>query len=153
MSASYIAAALKENGQGGRLATLEGSPYRQKVARQVHQNLGLDNVQYVLGNFINTLDGALQELGIADLVFIDGHHQLEPTLRYFSTILPLSAGDAVFVFDDIRWSQGMQVAWSRLQANENLGLLIDLGRVGIAVRRQSSVPERFVLPPIAISLS
>jgi predicted O-methyltransferase YrrM len=144
ISSAYIGAGLKANGQGGRIATLDASPYRQRLAREMHRNLGIDNTSYIQGLFTDTLDQTLATPGPVDLAFIDGHHQYQPTLDYFEKIYTSSAPGAVFVFDDIRWSDGMKRAWSRIRSDDRLGLVVDLHSVGICVRRQDNISRRFV---------
>ncbi len=131
ISAAYIAAALKENGDGGRIITLDSSQYRQALARSLHASLGLDNVTYVQGLFSDTLKQTLAENPPCDLVFIDGHHQYEPTLKYYNQVLEHCSDHAVLVFDDIRWSDGMKKAWRHIQADQRFELVVDLQSVGL----------------------
>ena len=63
ISAAYQAAALNENANGGRLVTLEASPYRLRLAKSLHAKLGLENISYVQGLFSDTLQSALAEHG------------------------------------------------------------------------------------------
>jgi predicted O-methyltransferase YrrM len=150
ISSSYIGAALKVNGKNGRLITLDASPYRLKIAKEIHQNLGLDNIAYVEGLFTDTLSSTLRNMNSIDLAFIDGHHQYQPTLDYFEEILGFAKDDTVFVFDDIRWSDGMKKAWLELQSDRRLGLIVDCSSMGICVRRQETISQRYVLPPLRI---
>ncbi|MBL0127082.1 MAG: class I SAM-dependent methyltransferase [Flavobacteriales bacterium] len=83
ISSAFIASALKRNGEG-RVVTLDASSYRQRLAREMHQNLGLTNVSYVNGLFTDTLDSVLSDMREIDLAFIDGHHLYQPTLDYFT---------------------------------------------------------------------
>lgn len=130
ISSAYIATALPEE---ARLVTLESSPYRSRIARQVHARLGLDNVEYVLGLFSETVDTAMSILPSVDFAFIDGHHQYQPTLDYFQRLAARARGGAVFVFDDIRWSPGMKRAWDALQNERRFDLVVDLWNVGICI--------------------
>jgi len=132
ISSAYLASALKENGQGN-LVTCDASPYRQRLAREMHSRLGLDNISYVKGLFTETLTPTIKEMGGIDMAFIDGHHQYQPTLDYFSEIYESSEPYAMFVFDDIRWSDGMMQAWKDLQRDPRLAIVIDLTSVGIAI--------------------
>jgi predicted O-methyltransferase YrrM len=139
ISSAFIAAALKRNGFG-KVVTLDASPYRQRLARGMHMDLGLDNVTYVTGLFTDTLDGVLHAMGEVDLAFIDGHHQYQPTLDYFGQIVPFVTEDAVFLFDDIRWSEGMLRAWTDLQRDQRTGLSVDLNTVGLTTLRKEGIP-------------
>lgn len=153
MSSSFIASALRRNGTGTVL-TLDGSAYRQKLARKVHQELELTNVSYGLGLFTESLDPALASMPLVDLVFIDGHHQYQPTLDYYEKIRKNANLATTFVFDDIRWSEGMIRAWKELQVHPTTGLAVDLNSVGITTLKNSAIPgvhvmdELFTLRPI-----
>jgi predicted O-methyltransferase YrrM len=148
ISSAYLAAALEMNGQGGRVVTFEVSPYRLRLAKEVHSNLGIRNIDYVHGLFSDTLPGSLEEIGSVDFAFIDGHHQHKPTLDYFDAILHYSTSDAAFVFDDIRWSDGMNRAWSELCSDHRVGLVVDLYSVGICIRSRPAISGRHVYGPI-----
>ena len=148
ISSAYIGAALKVNGENGKLTTLDASPYRQRLAKELHCNLSIDNISYVKGLFTDTLSASLGDMGSIDLAFIDGHHQYQPTLDYFEEIFQYTTPDAVFVFDDIRWSDGMKKAWYKIQTDDRLCLILDLFSVGICVPCQETVSQRYVLPPL-----
>lgn len=153
ISSAYQAAGLAANDAAGRIVTLEASPYRLRLARELHGRVGLDNLDYRQGLFADTLDAAVADFGPFDFAFIDGHHQYEPTLDYFDRIWRHSHADAVFVFDDIRWSDGMQRAWAALQADPRIALAVDLGTVGICVTRpEASDAPREALAPISWAL-
>lgn len=129
ISAAYIATAMP----GGKLVTLEASPYRIAQARRVHDNLGLRNVEYVQGLFADTLPETLQRLGHVDFAFIDGHHQYQPTLDYFDAIHPFMLPGSVVVFDDIRWSKGMRRAWKEIRSDGRIGVAVDFYHYGVCV--------------------
>jgi predicted O-methyltransferase YrrM len=85
----------------------------------------------VEGRFIDTLDSALEDP--VDFAFIDGHHDFRATLDYFDRIWRASPEGALFVFDDIRWSLGMEEAWRVLQGESRLAVVADLCGMGVAV--------------------
>ncbi len=144
ISSSFIGMALR-HGSGGKLITMEASPYRLRHARKVHSNLGLDNIDYIEGLFADTLESTLQGASAIDFAFIDGHHQLQPTLDYFNAIARSSAPGAVFIFDDIRWSDDMRQAWNILQRDERFSLVMDFSSMGICVLRESGGSRRVVI--------
>jgi predicted O-methyltransferase YrrM len=141
ISAAYQAAALRRNGHGV-LVTLEASPYRTRLAQEVHRRLHLTNVTYVQGLFAETLAPTLRSIGPVDFSFIDGHHQFQPTLDYFDAVWRHSHSSPVFVFDDIRWSAGMAQAWSILSSDSRLTLVVDLDSVGVCLARPARRPFR-----------
>jgi predicted O-methyltransferase YrrM len=132
LSAAYLATGMAHNGTG-RLTTLEASEIRLQLARHVFDDLGLNNVATVPGYFADTLIPTLEEVGPVDFAFVDGDHREESTLGYFDTISGYTAGGGVFMFDDIRWSDGMFRAWSQISRDARTQLAVDLGRVGLAV--------------------
>jgi predicted O-methyltransferase YrrM len=129
ISAAYLRAAQRE----GSLTTMEASPYRLRLARRLHEALDLDNIDYVEGLFADTLDATLDKAGPIDMAFIDGHHQYRPTLDYFEAIRRKAAPSCVFIFDDVRWSAGMEQAWDELQKDGRLALTADLKWIGIGI--------------------
>lgn len=154
ISSAFQATALKLNGQGGRLITLEASPYRLRLAKELHRNLDLDNVSYIQGLFSDTLNTTLSDFGPVDFAFIDGHHQYQPTLDYYQAIWEHSTRpDTLFVFDDIRWSDGMKQAWSDVQADNKTGLSVDLGSMGLCVGAQEPSSQHHQFGPLYSTLS
>jgi hypothetical protein len=134
ISGAFISAALKLNGSG-RLTTLEGSPGRADAARNNLRSLDLENVTVVIGDFRSTLDAVLESEAPIDLVFVDGHHDGDATIKYFDMIRPKLSKENVVIFDDIRWSDGMRNAWKHIRSQTNG---VDLGPVGVCVNVQSS---------------
>lgn len=151
ISSAYLAAALAMNGKG-RLVTLEASAHRLRLAKEVHESVGLDNVTYVKGFFSETLRGALAEAGTVDFAFIDGHHQYQPTLDYFDEVSARATPDATYVFDDIRWSSPMTRAWQVIQKDPRIGLSVDLHSMGICVGARDATVERYTSPPVYSAL-
>jgi predicted O-methyltransferase YrrM len=57
------------------------------------------------------------------MVFIDGHHQYQPTLDYFEMIYPKCNKNEIIIFDDILWSTGMRRAWEELKQDRSFFFL------------------------------
>ena len=133
ISAAYQAAALDLNGSG-RLVSLEGARTLAETSTHTLKELGLDDRASVrVGRFTETITAALADLEPLQWAFIDGHHDEVATLQYMEEILQHAADQAVFVFDDINWSGGMQRAWAQIVGDDRFGLTVDLHVVGIAV--------------------
>jgi predicted O-methyltransferase YrrM len=143
VSAAYIAKAIP-----GTLTTIEASEGRQSVAKRLHADLGIDNTVFVRGLFDDVLPATLDRIGRVDMAFVDGNHQHQPTLDYFDRIAECASPNAVFVFDDIRWSEGMRAAWKALQADSRFGLLVDFYSFGVCVLDPSA--DRIITPPIVV---
>jgi predicted O-methyltransferase YrrM len=141
ISACYHAAALKLNG-AGKLVTLEGADAVASVAARNFASLGLD-VSVVRGRFQDTLPEVLSANAPVDYAFIDGHHEERATLKYFNAFLPALSGAAVVLFDDIRWSEGMQRAWDAIRRHDRVRLSVDLGSMGLISTAGPITPQHF----------
>ena len=128
VSTSYMAF----GNPAAQVITGEGSPSIADTAAEVFRSLQLDRVELVRGNFDETIP-AMQEAckHPPELLFLDGNHRLEPTLRYFEQWRTVAAPDAIWVFDDIHWSAEMEAAWEALKAHPAVTLHLDLFFVGI----------------------
>lgn len=132
LSTSYLAL----GNPAARILTLEGAPSIAAKAASNFRELGLKNIQQVTGNFDDTLKDALSDLNKVDLAFIDGNHQLAPTLQYFNAILSRTHNDSILVFDDIHWSDEMEQAWEQIKKHPATRTSIDLFFVGIVFFRK-----------------
>jgi len=134
LSTAYQAAGLELAGGEGRLVTLEADPSRVELALANLERLGLGaHVEARAGRFEDTLDPALQSAGELDLAFVDGHHQLAPTLDYFERLTACLRRPGVILLDDITWSEGMRRAWARIAADPRVLLTVDLHGLGLCV--------------------
>lgn len=138
ISACYQGAALKMNNDGGKLITLEGANSLAEIARNNLQSLNIDNVTVRVGRFADTLQPALDELEIIHYAFIDGHHEEHATIGYFEQLLPYLADEAVLVFDDHHWNEGMTRAWEYVVDHERVHTAVDMMPFGVALVRKTS---------------
>jgi predicted O-methyltransferase YrrM len=133
ISTAYIATGMRHNGHG-RLVTLEGAPSLAEIARRTLDELALPGVEVVVGRFADTLPSTLAT-GTFDFAFIDGHHDEDATIGYHRQLLPHLSREAVLVFDDIAWSDGMARAWDSVTAHPSTVLAVDLESFGVCVTR------------------
>lgn len=130
----------------GRVITCEGSAALAQKSRENFAALMLDNITVLTGEFEQTLPQALNEMPEADLVFIDGNHRYEPTIRYFNELIPHLHNDSILVFDDIHWSREMEQAWAEIKQHEDISETIDLFFIGIVFfRSQQKVKQHFTI--------
>lgn len=147
ISSSYLAMATYPD-INSKIITLDASPYRIRIAKSIHQNLGFQNISYHTGLFTNTLGQALTENEPIDFAFIDGHHQYQPTIDYFNEIFLSSTNMTTYLFDDIKWSEGMKKAWNEITNDPRIVFSIDLGVLGIVVCSkdyQQNNPRNFTI--------
>ncbi|MDB5249497.1 MAG: class SAM-dependent methyltransferase [Segetibacter sp.] len=126
--------------------TFEGAKQVAQIARQNFEDLSLQNIQLLEGNFDETLQPLLNKIESVDFAFVDGNHRKEPTIRYFEQLLEKSTEQSVFIFDDIHWSKEMEEAWNYIQQHEAVTLTIDLFFIGLVFfRREQKVSQHFVV--------
>ncbi|GAB2966478.1 class I SAM-dependent methyltransferase [Hymenobacter coalescens] len=142
LTTAYLASAATK----ARVLTFEGCPETAAVAHETIQQLGLQNVELIEGNFDQTLPDALARLGQPlDFAFFDGNHRYEPTLRYLEQCLPYRTDESVFVFDDIHWSAEMERAWEAIKAHPDVTTTIDLFFIGLVFFRRNAPKQHFTL--------
>jgi predicted O-methyltransferase YrrM len=141
ISTMYQAGGMQE----GRLYSIEGNPDSARIARHNIENSGLPNVTIIEGLFDEELPRLLDELHHVDYVFFDGNHRLEPTLKYFELCLSKAHTGSIFVFDDIRWSDEMTLAWNKIKNHPAVTVSIDLYNIGIVFFRKEQEKEHFTI--------
>jgi predicted O-methyltransferase YrrM len=142
ISTAYMAMANPK----ARIITAEGSGAIADQAKQNFQSLKLSNIQQVVGNFDDTLPGILAAGSPIDLVFIDGNHRYDPTVRYFKQLLPHLHANSMVIFDDIHWSADMEEAWEAIKENNAVRLSVDLFFIGLVFfNDQFKVKQHFTI--------
>lgn len=143
ISSSYLASA----GTSIKVVTLEGDEKIAALANNTHQSLGLKNIDIKVGQFNLTLPQALNQLDRMDLVFLDGHHQYQPTLDYFESVITKCHENSIIVLDDIYWSEGMENAWKSIIQRPEVTLSIDLFDIGIVFLKKDLSKENITFIP------
>lgn len=111
--------------------SLEGCPQTAKIATENFKKINIENVKVVVGNIGDTLNHILSEFDSLDFVFFDANHRSEFVLNYFEMCISKVNDNSVMVFDDIYWSEDMEVAWEKIQQHPRVMSTIDLFQVGI----------------------
>lgn len=138
LTTSYLAL----GNPAARVYTMEGAKAVATEAGKNLSSLGLRNIEIVEGNFDDTLQPLLQRLSRIDLAFVDGNHRLEPTLRYFTELLPHLHNDSILIFDDIHWSDEMDQAWEQIRQHPSTSATIDLFFIGLVFFRREFKEKR-----------
>jgi len=142
ISTAYLASAQNRP----TVTTMEGSPAIAKIAQHNFDQLELNNIELIPGNFDQTVPVLLAASPKIDFVFLDGNHRKAPTLRYFTELLGAAHENTVMVFDDIHWSREMEEAWEELKQHESVTLSIDLFFIGIIFfRKDFKVKQHFTI--------
>ena len=141
ISTLYIANANRNS----KVYSIEGDDYLAKLAVENLNNLGIQNVNVVNGDFDFELPRIISSLEKIDFAFIDGNHTKEATLRYFSLLAEKIHSGSAIIFDDIRWNENMYNAWCEICANEKVSISIDLFNCGIVFFRKGISKQHFYL--------
>jgi predicted O-methyltransferase YrrM len=134
ITTAYLAAGA---GTEGKVVTIEGAPAIAAKAAEQLRRLGAGNVVQLVGDFDERLPEAFGIMPSPELVYIDGNHRKEPTLRYFQLLKERCGEQAILVFDDIHWSRGMEEAWAAIRGDDEVTCTIDLFHVGFVFFRRS----------------
>lgn len=126
-STLYMATADKD----AKIITVEGDPASATIAQENFKLIQPNNITLYNQLFDEALNNILSQATVFDFIYIDGNHQKEPTIRYFEQILSVVGDKSLVVFDDIRWSTGMQEAWETIAGNPRVTLAVDLWQTGI----------------------
>ena len=125
--------------------TIEGCPNLTKLAQQNFKIAGANNIVSHIGSFQQKLPEILNFIDQVDFVYFDGHHDYQATVNYFSHCCNKTKDMAVFVFDDIYWSEGMAKAWSEIKEHPATSLSFDFLRFGITIMNISDFKEHYVI--------
>lgn len=136
ITTSYLALA----NPNANIITCEGSNAITNIPLENFNQLSLQNITQVLGNFDNTLQDTLNKIPQIDFVYIDGNHRKEATLQYWQILCKKAHNQTLFIFDDIHWSKEMEEAWKIIKQSALVTCTIDLFFIGI-VSIQKEIKE------------
>ncbi len=139
LTTSYLAKAVP----GAKVISIEGCPQTAAVARENLNRMNLNNVTVLTGNFDEVFPEVVRQIPSLDLIFVDGNHRKDATLRYFNWCLPKVNGDTLMIFDDIYWSKGMEEAWEEIKNHPRVTVTVDLFWIGLVFFREGQVKEHF----------
>lgn len=133
VSGCYILEAQK-NITHSKLVTMEGLPQLCEIAGAQFQNhKSAEHFEIIQGLYEKTFPEVIKQPIQFDLAFIDGNHQEKPTMEYFQALKSKANNPAVFIFDDIYWSQGMESVWAAIKKDPDVTYSIDLYKQGIVI--------------------
>lgn len=126
-----------------KVISIEGCPETYAIAIETKQKLSLNNLTLICDQFDHSLTSVVDSVTNLDLVYFDGNHSYEPTIRYFETCLRKVNCDSVFIFDDIYWSKEMQRAWQYVKAHNKVILTLDIHRYGLVFFRDGMRKQHY----------
>lgn len=119
----------------GRIISIEGNKFLSASSIELYNRLQVNNIDSIHSEFNNFLESST--LRDVDLVFLDGDHQYNSTLHYFSKIIHLTNDSAVIVLDDIHWSPGMYKAWKKLINHPMIQCSLETTRWGFLFKNKA----------------
>lgn len=139
MATSALSVALPK----GLITTIEGCPETACIAKKQFKNYSFHNITLKVNNF----DEELQLLGnqTYDLIYVDGNHQKDSTLKYFDSLLHNVHNNSIIIFDDIHWSKGMTEAWETIKQHPKVTVSIDTFFWGFIFFRKEQAKEHFII--------
>ncbi|MDT7832162.1 class I SAM-dependent methyltransferase [Flavobacteriaceae bacterium S356] len=139
---STVALSLGNN--EGSITTLEGCPNTASIAKSQFNQLRLKNIKLIVAPFDISLKKVTTNKTL-DLIYFDGNHTKEATLRYFETCLKTVHNKSVFIFDDINWSKEMRASWEEIKQHDDVTVTVDTFFWGIAFFRKEQAKEHFIV--------
>lgn len=123
-----------EGKKKGKFITLEGVKGLCEIAENQFGSLAdPSRFEVLYGLYDQTLINIVNRDILFNLVFIDGNHKYNATLRYFEMLKNNLADKAVVIFDDIHWSKGMRKAWRELCKQKGVVLSVNFFKLGVIV--------------------
>jgi len=128
-----------------KIISVEGCPNTSQFAQSLMAQLSIVNVQIVNSDFDKMFEHEFKK-DVFDLVYIDGNHTYEATIKYFKLLLDKAHDNSILIFDDIYWSPGMTKAWEEIKAHPSVTVTIDLFKMGLVFfRKENKEKEHFLL--------
>ncbi len=138
LSALYLAKGSPES----KVITVEGNQSLSQFASGLFRKCQVDNIIQIDGLFDDQLEKLKRDYSMPELVFVDGNHSYEPTLRYFE-YFSSQMKTGILIFDDINWSHEMRKAWKEIKRNRKARVTFDLFYMGIVILNDSISPGHY----------
>lgn len=139
---AYLAA----NQTHQKIISIEGNKALAKLTNVNLNKFNFANIEIIGSTFEEAFEKILNNETCFDLIFIDGNHTKEATIKYFDTLSKHIHNNSVIIFDDIYWSKGMTEAWVEILKSDKVRLSIDIFKFGlIFFRSENHKKEHFTL--------
>ena len=142
-SLGLTTAYLSNANKNGKITTIEGDQVVSNLAQKNFNTLKLNNIKLINEPFDEIIPQLLKNK--FDLVFFDGNHSKEATLRYFYWLVEHANEDSIFIFDDIYWSIEMKQAWQEICNFDKVMLSLDIFSLGIVFFKKNREKEHIRL--------
>ena len=136
---------LSKANSNSNITTFEGCKESAKIAIENFKKLDCTNIDTIVGEFGETFSKKLAEKSNVNMVFVDGNHSEDATIRYFEESIKYSDQKTILIFDDIHWSSGMEKAWDYIRKSQKTRVTVDLFFVGLVFLDQKLSKENFII--------
>jgi predicted O-methyltransferase YrrM len=136
---------LSKANSNSNITTFEGCKESAKIAIKNFKKLDCTNIDTIIGEFGETFSKKLAEKSNVNMLFIDGNHSEDATIRYFEESIKYSDQKTILIFDDIHWSSGMEKAWDYIKKSQKTRVTVDLFFVGLVFLDQKLSKENFII--------
>ncbi len=143
-SVGLATAALALANRESNVTSLEGCAATAEIAVSALKDIS-GNVDVVVTEFSAYMASATTSDKKYDMIYFDGNHSKEATLKYFNHLLSTVHNETVWIFDDIHWSQGMEEAWNEIEKHPKVSVSIDTYQWGIVFFRAEQQKEDFTV--------
>lgn len=144
VSGSYILEALKDKSDS-TFITMEGVSQLCEISNSQFETIS-QNQKYkiIQGLYETTFSEVLSQNINFNILFIDGNHKKSATMKYFNNLKSKINLPAVFIFDDINWSDEMRQAWSIIKSDSDVSYSIDMFKLGIVIinKKTNRTPQK-----------
>ena len=136
---------LSKANSNSNITTFEGCKESAKIAIENFKKLECTNIDTIVGEFGETFAKKLAEKNKVNMVFVDGNHSENATIKYFEESIKFSDQKTILIFDDIHWSSGMEKAWDYIKKSQKARVTVDLFFVGLVFLDQKLSKENFII--------
>ena len=136
---------LSKANSNSNITTFEGCKESAKIAIENFKKLDCTNIDTIVGEFGENFSKKLAEKSNVNMVFVDGNHSEDATIRYFEESIKYSDQKTILIFDDIHWSSGMEKAWDYIKKSQKTRVTVDLFFVGLVFLDQKLSKENFII--------
>ena len=124
--------------------TVEGCKNTSNVAQSIFSEFNLNNIHLHTLTFEEFFKSDLIS-DTYDLIYVDGNHNKEKTISYYTFLLSRVKNNSIMIFDDIYWSPQMNEAWTEICKNEKVKVSIDMFHWGLIFFRKEQQKQHFVI--------
>jgi len=127
-----------------KVITIEGCTKTQDKAKYYLSLFGINSITFYNNQFDAILP-KITENQKFDLIYFDGNHKKDATLKYFNYCLNSINNETLFIFDDIHLNSEMYECWQEIIKNRLITVSIDTFYYGLIFFRAEQTKQHFLI--------